>query len=161
MRERRPRERERGEGARGQQLRRRTRQNRTSADDALRATRRPRTAARLTAVAPVQWRANEETDARGARARVATARRGGAMTATTVSGTIGEGDVDPNSDADGFGMAVWLSSGADERQKKRADEQAGSSARAWARGNSVEQRRGGALPGRSIPDETTTVDKAL
>ncbi|KAK9140330.1 hypothetical protein Scep_010011 [Stephania cephalantha] len=43
------------------------------------------------AATPVR-RANEETDERGARARVARARRGGAMTAAaTVSGTIGEG----------------------------------------------------------------------
>ncbi|KAK9088301.1 hypothetical protein Scep_027383 [Stephania cephalantha] len=137
---------------------------------------------------------------RGARARVAAARRGGAMTAATVSGTTGEGrraSVAPAAAADGQqqqrpgdGAAVgmmtsggaaaaaarrpelrrgWLddgaapaaapasgSSGAGERRQRRWR----GSGDGGGSGNGVEQRRGGALPGRSIPDKTTMVDKA-
>ncbi|KAK9157417.1 hypothetical protein Scep_003991 [Stephania cephalantha] len=48
------------------------------------------------------------------------------------------------------GRRCGSSSGACERRRRRGIDA----------GNGVEQRRGGALPGRSIPDETTMMDKA-
>ncbi|KAK9104969.1 hypothetical protein Scep_021813 [Stephania cephalantha] len=59
------------------------------------------------------------------------------------------------------GRRCGSSSGVGERQQLRRQRRwRGSGGGAAARGNGVEQRRGGALPDRSIPDETTTVDKA-
>ncbi|KAK9111849.1 hypothetical protein Scep_019368 [Stephania cephalantha] len=128
------------------------------------------------AAAPARWR--EPTARRAVRSDAKELTDGGGVGTTTKQRAPKKRTVARTAIQRRGGGAVVMEDAGEEQEGRAARETAAAARRRTARGaamhassnnggassatrgNGVEQRRGGALSNRSIPDETTTVDKA-